>query len=555
MSLRDNFELAFAFFSACALKTTVLLAFTAIVVNRSRHRSAAFRHRVWAMGVLASLLLPLLSMLLPSWQAAALGNVTALWVPPHAITPEPAFQPIRPTIINALGMSPLFGSWAALALLAWAVGFLLFLSRLAAGLSRLAWISNHGKPFREESWMQSALALSKSLRLARPVRLLQSEHPAAMPLTWGILRPLIILPTGAGGWSEDRQRMVLSHELAHIGRRDWLVQLCAEVVRAFYWFNPLVWIAAERLRQESECACDDAVLNSGVPPAEYANQLLELARCFHHSRSAWTAALGIARPSNLERRFVAMLTPSVNRRALSLRARILIAVLASCLVLPLAVLRLPAQNATGKFSGTIKDVSGAGVSNATVVMTGKKTKAVEMTTSDASGNFAFKSLPTGEYEMKVLKRGFDEYRAPLLLLQPGRDESQVVTLAIAAITDEVDVVPAGTVKPLTPTGTSGKPARLRVGGELEAAKRTNLVHPVYPESARAAGIQGTVILHAVIGIEGTPLSLRVMNHDIDPDLARAAVEAVSQWRYQPTLLNGSPIEVDTTIMVNFKLQP
>jgi protein TonB len=104
--------------------------------------------------------------------------------------------------------------------------------------------------------------------------------------------------------------------------------------------------------------------------------------------------------------------------------------------------------------------------------------------------------------------------------------------------------------------TPGKPARrLRIGGEIEAAKRTNLVQPMYPEAAKAAGIQGPVILHAVIGIDGTPLSLRVMNHEIDPNLARAAVEAVSQWRYQPTLLNGDPIEVDTTIMVNFKLQP
>ena len=64
-----------------------------------------------------------------------------------------------------------------------------------------------------------------------------------------------------------------------------------------------------------------------------------------------------------------------------------------------------------------------------------------------------------------------------------------------------------------------------------------------------------MILHAVIGMDGTPLSLRVMNREIDSDLARAAVEAVSQWRYRPTLLNGDPIEVETTIMVNFKLQP
>jgi protein TonB len=130
-----------------------------------------------------------------------------------------------------------------------------------------------------------------------------------------------------------------------------------------------------------------------------------------------------------------------------------------------------------------------------------------------------------------------------------------VALEIAALTDEVDVVAEGTVKPLTTPGTSGRPARLRVGGEIEAAKRTNLVSPIYPEAARATGIQGTVILHAVIGMDGTPLSLRVMNREIDSDLARAAVEAVSQWRYRPTLLNGDPIEVDTTIMVNFKLQP
>jgi TonB family protein len=348
---------------------------------------------------------------------------------------------------------------------------------------------------------------------------------------------------------------VLAHELAHIVRHDWLLQVSAELARAFYWFHPLVWMAVERLRQESECACDDAVLNSGVPPAEYANQLLELARCFQHSRSAWPAALGIARPSNLERRFVAMLTPSANRRGLSLQSRSLITLLAAGLLLPLAALRLPAQNVSGKFSGTIKDVSGTGVSNATVVMTGKKTNAVEMTTSDMAGNFAFKTLPAGEYEMKVLKRGFDEYRAPQVLLEPSRDETQVVTLGIAAVTDEVDVVAEGTVKPLTQPGTSGKPARLRVGGEVEAAKRTNLVHPIYPEAARAAGIQGTVILHAVIGMNGTPLSLRVMNHEIDPDLARAAVEAVSQWRYRPTLLNGDPIEVDTMIKVNFTLQP
>jgi len=100
-----------------------------------------------------------------------------------------------------------------------------------------------------------------------------------------------------------------------------------------------------------------------------------------------------------------------------------------------------------------------------------------------------------------------------------------------------------------------KTIRVRVGGEVQAPKIIEKVQPVYPEKAKAAGIQGTVMLHAIIGMEGNPLSLRVMNKQIDPDLARAAVEAVNKWRYQPTLLNGEPIEVDTTIMVNFTLKP
>jgi len=248
-----------------------------------------------------------------------------------------------------------------------------------------------------------------------------------------------------------------------------------------------------------------------------------------------------------------MLNPSVNRHGLSLKSRLLTALSAFCLLLPLAVLRLPAQNVARKFSGTIRDVSGAAVPNATIIMTNNKANVVEMTASDAAGNFGFKTLPAGEYEMKALKRGFVEYKAPQVVLEPGREASQNVTLKIAAVMEEVDVLAEGTAKPLPSSGTSGKPARLRVGGDVEAAKRLNLVTPVYPQAAKAAGIQGTVILHAIIGMDGTPLSLRVMNGDIDPEITRSAVEAVSKWRYRPTLLNGEPIEVDTTIMVNFKL--
>jgi TonB family protein len=260
-----------------------------------------------------------------------------------------------------------------------------------------------------------------------------------------------------------------------------------------------------------------------------------------------------------------MLNPSIDRRGLTHAARLTIAAATILLLLPLAALRLPAQNLSGAFTGSVSDASGTGVRNATVIMTipkgymfaGKEyaSNETQMTTTDDDGKFTFKSLPAGEYELRILKRGFEEYRAPQVMLEPGRESSLNVTLKIGSVMEEVDVVPEGTVKPLPESQNAGKPVRLRLGGDVQAAKLITKVQPLYPVTAKTAGIQGTVILHAVIGLDGRPLSLRVMNKDVDPDLARASVEAVNQWRYQPTLLNGEPIEVDTTIKVNFTLAP
>jgi len=89
------------------------------------------------------------------------------------------------------------------------------------GLARLRRISALAKPLLEESWMRTALELSKSFKIARPVRLRLCDDPAAMPLTWGFLQPLVVLPSAAADWQEERRRIVLSHELAHIARNDW----------------------------------------------------------------------------------------------------------------------------------------------------------------------------------------------------------------------------------------------------------------------------------------------------------------------------------------------
>ena len=95
------------------------------------------------------------------------------------------------------------------------------------------------------------------------------------------------------------------------------------------------------------------------------------------------------------------------------------------------------------------------------------------------------------------------------------------------------------------------PQRVRVGGNVQQAKMVRMIQPTYPAIAKQAHIQGSVILHAIIAKDGTVQELQLMSGP--PLLVKAAMDAVRQWRYQPTLLNGDPVEVDTTISVIFSL--
>jgi len=162
-----------------------------------------------------------------------------------------------------------------------------------------------------------------------------------------------------------------------------------------------------------------------------------------------------------------------------------------------------------------------------------------MTTSDRDGNFSFKALPAGDYELQSGQARVRSLSHRSSSASSGRDFSQAILLQVGSVTERLQVTPDNSEKPTVAVTTSGKPSRLRIGGNVEAAKIITKIQPAYPESAKSAGISGTVVLHAVIGMDGRPLALHVMSSQIDPDLARAAVEAgqpmalpanTPQWR-------------------------
>ena len=155
-------------------------------------------------------------------------------------------------------------------------------------------------------------------------------------MAWGLLRPVVLLPEEAETWPEVQRRAVLTHELAHVKRHDCLTQALGHVACAFYWFHPLVWVAARRLRVERERACDDLVLRTGSNGPDYADHLLRLARSAGTSGQPAWAAVAMARPSQLEGRLLAILDPSLDRGGPSRRNALLTVVATTLLVVSLA---------------------------------------------------------------------------------------------------------------------------------------------------------------------------------------------------------------------------
>jgi TonB family protein len=344
---------------------------------------------------------------------------------------------------------------------------------------------------------------------------------------------------------------VLAHELAHIRRHDWVVQLAAETVRAICWFNPLVWIACRCLRRESEQACDDEVLGIGVSGREYAAHLIDLARQCRTSGSPWAAATPMAHPSTLERRISAMLNPRLERRPPSRRALAAIAVLLLLVVLPVSVVRARPSGPV-PLTGTIYDVTG-GVMPGVEVTLVDANEITWVVSSDANGRFEFPPVGPGTYVLKATLMGFRALRHEFELRE-ARDWNRAITLQVGDLQETITIRESRAVLPKQLKAYPAEPQRLRVGGNIRVPTKVLDVRPVYPASMREAGLTGVVPVEAIIGRDGTVSSVRVLSAQVHPDFAIAAVDAVRQWRFTPTLLNGTPVEVVMTVKVTFDLE-
>ena len=228
----------------------------------------------------------------------------------------------------------------------WLIGAGFTLVPLFLGLISLWHLKRSSRLVTSGPLLLALQEVKEQLGMTCSVQLLDSRK-RCMPMTWGILKPTILLPSQAHRWSSNRLRIVLMHELAHFRRRDCLTQLLAQIARAAYWFNPLTWLAARQLRTLQERACDDLVLNHGFHAADYAQHVLALSAGYRSPAYAVGLASAMARPSKLEKRVLSILDPCQNRRPLPHGLIRIAAVATSTVLALLSVIQFDA-NAAGQ---------------------------------------------------------------------------------------------------------------------------------------------------------------------------------------------------------------
>jgi beta-lactamase regulating signal transducer with metallopeptidase domain len=357
-----------AFLADCSIKSIVVVVTSIVAILLLRKASAATKHLVWVTAFAALIVVPFLQELIPGqlFRANPLSHPAVSAKIPPAVRAHPAAsvhrdsQPETVVEETSFGESPywpvddnnFYAPHAVLppahpaiptridlnllVLVLWIGGFSSVVAYMAYGNISAFRMERMAQPIDLEIEAPLLRMLAR-----RPVRILcGSVGMPDLPMTWGVARPVIMLPHAAQEWPAERLESVLLHEFAHIHRMDALTQMVTNLVCAFYWFNPAVWVCAKALRSSAEAAADDFVLTHGRRASSYAQDLVQIAaevNRVHVLRP--NPGVNIMNSKNIRLRVEAILDPGRRRRGASYMEAIAAAAAGLGLVAAIAPLR------------------------------------------------------------------------------------------------------------------------------------------------------------------------------------------------------------------------
>ncbi len=645
------------------LQVALLIIVAAVLFYVLRVSAPVIRHAFWRTVLVACLVLPLVQ-------------------PWHSPTVDESVQSLEaavPTASSGLAGQASAGvglpfvarvfrhvraNWASYVGVVLASGVALRLAWLVIGILRLQRLRRAGEPVMTGGGYQELAALIEAGAEIRRVERL------GQPVTFGVLKPAVLLPASFSVLPAGIQRAVLAHELWHVRRRDWAWVLLEEAIRAAFWFNPVMWWLISRVQSSREEVVDQLTVQLTNARKVYLEALVAFAdqptlfpaTPFARRRHLFHRMLLISREAVMSSRRIvvssiamvavllatglyassalplkAMPTSSVSAaeqspprdrrpgqagpesaRERELKKAIEANPSSSDLYFQLAGMqesrgatsdaegtmlalkralpndpKVPVAIAgfylrSGQFDravGTLEDAAAANPSNVDgqqVLATFYWEKVFKDQTLSAADKLRY--IESGvaatdraltyrqDYvEALVYKNLFLRIKASLepdaasrqaLLTEADalRNRATELNAARARQAGQAGMVfepgpgqPPPPPPPPPPPGLVDGLAPVRVGGNIKPPVKTRDVKPVYPADAKAAGVQGVVILEVTIDTTGNISSGRVLRGQ--PMLDQAALDAVNQWQFQPTMLNNVYVPVIMTVTVNFTLKP
>lgn len=315
-----------------AFKTGILLVMAMGIIAAMSRRGALARYVFLRMTVAATIALPLVDILVLFWNRAVPDRVVS-FVPINAAISKigvlSEFSPVSESNFLTYFVGVLF--------LVWVGGLVWLMFRMAVGIYFTSRTIRNARDFER---VTLRTGISERVKVLVSARL-------TIPFAWGFRRPIIVLPEKARAWSDEKLRLVLSHEYTHIIRHDQLWIVLSGIVCALYWFNPLAWIIRNKMIIEAEKACDDAVIANGANPENYSGYLIEIIKDIGRPGIAAPVAVQMAKYNQMEGRIMSILNGKVRKTIISRKTLFGLTVLMAVIVIGLATC-----SDTGRITGS-----------------------------------------------------------------------------------------------------------------------------------------------------------------------------------------------------------